>query len=229
MARSNVNHPKLRLANILNRLDLMQATPSPFRLGLTGGIGSGKSTVGQMLMDAGAALIDADAISRSVTAPGGSALAAIAQTFGSEYITAEGALDRDRMRTLVFSDTSAKQRLEAIIHPLVSLATQAQANAAVEAGHKLLVFDVPLLVESGRWRAQLDGVLLVDCEVATQIERVMARSGLSAETVQGIIDAQASRAQRLAAADWVIFNDGLLLEAVRAEVHQIMRDLSCKV
>jgi dephospho-CoA kinase len=207
----------------------MQATHSPFRLGLTGGIGSGKSTVGEMLMDAGAALIDADAISRSVTAPGGSALSAIAQSFGPDFITAEGALDRNRMRALVFSDASAKQRLEAIIHPLVSSATQAQANAAVEAGHKLLVFDVPLLVESGRWRAQLDGVLVVDCEVETQTERVMARSGLSTEAVKGIIHAQASRAQRLAAADWVIFNDGLSLEAVRAEVHQIMRDLSCKV
>jgi dephospho-CoA kinase len=207
----------------------MQANHSFFRLGLTGGIGSGKSTVGQMLVDAGAALVDADAISRSVTAPGGSALSAIAQAFGSDYITAEGALDRDRMRTLVFSDATAKQRLETIIHPLVSLATQAQAKAAVEAGHKLLVFDVPLLVESGRWRSQLDGVLVVDCETATQIKRVVARNGLSTEAVQGIIQAQAPRAQRLAAADWVIFNDGLSLEAVRAEVHQIMRDLSCKV
>jgi dephospho-CoA kinase len=207
----------------------MQVTHSPFRLGLTGGIGSGKSTVGQMLVDAGAALVDADAISRSVTAPGGSALSAIAQAFGSDYITAEGALDRDRMRTLVFSDATAKQRLETIIHPLVSLATQAQAKAAVEAGHKLLVFDVPLLVESGRWRSQLDGVLVVDCETATQIKRVVARNGLSTEAVQGIIQAQAPRAQRLAAADWVIFNEGLSLDAVRAAVHQIMRDLSCKV
>ena len=207
----------------------MQVPLPPFRLGLTGGIGSGKSTVGQMLVDAGGALIDADAIARSVTAPGGAALTAIAQTFGPEYITQDGALDRDRMRTLVFSDASAKQRLEAIIHPLVSSSTQAQAQAAVNAGHKLLVFDVPLLVESGRWRAQLDGVLVVDCEVATQIERVMTRSGLSAETVQRIIDAQATRAQRLSAADWVIFNEGLSLDALKAKVRQIMRDLSCKV
>jgi dephospho-CoA kinase len=207
----------------------MQVPLPPFRLGLTGGIGSGKSTVGQMLVDAGGALIDADAIARSVTAPGAAALTAIAQTFGPEYITQDGALDRDRMRTLVFSDASAKQRLEAIIHPLVSSSTQAQAQAAVNAGHKLLVFDVPLLVESGRWRAQLDGVLVVDCEVATQIERVMTRSGLSAETVQRIIDAQATRAQRLSAADWVIFNEGLSLDALKAKAHQIMRDLSCKV
>jgi dephospho-CoA kinase len=207
----------------------MQTSHLPFRLGLTGGIGSGKSTVGQMLIDAGAALMDADAIARSVTAPGGSAIAAISQIFGADFITAEGALNRDRMRTLVFSDASAKQRLEAIIHPLVSLATQAQTQAAIEAGHKLLVFDVPLLVESGRWRAQLDGVLVVDCEAATQIERVMARSGLTAEAVQSIISAQATRTQRLQAADWVIFNEGLSLDTLKGEVHQIMRDLSCKV
>jgi dephospho-CoA kinase len=207
----------------------MQTSSTPFRLGLTGGIGSGKSTVGQMLVDAGAALIDADAISRSVTAPGGSALSAIAQAFGPDFITTEGALDRDRMRTLVFSDASAKQRLEAIIHPLVSLATKAQAQAATTADHKLLVFDVPLLVESGRWRAQLDGVLVVDCETDTQIKRVMARNGLSQEAVEGIIHAQATRSQRVQAADWVIFNDALSLDDLRAHVHQIMRDLSCKV
>jgi len=226
---SSFSHPKLGLANILNRLDTMQATHSPFRLGLTGGIGSGKSTVGQMLVDAGAALIDADAISRSTTAPGGSALAAICQTFGTEYITAEGALDRDRMRTLVFSDASAKQRLEAIIHPLVAVATHAQANAALQAGQTLLVFDVPLLVESGRWRAQLDGVLVVDCEVATQIERVMTRSGLSEAAVQAIIDAQATRLQRLGAADWVIVNEGISLEILRANVQRIVHLLSFKV
>lgn len=229
MGKPSAIHAKLGLACVLNRLNAMQAPLPPFRLGLTGGIGSGKSTVGQMLVEAGAALIDADAIARSVTAPGGSAITAISQVFGSEFINAEGALDRDRMRSLVFSDASAKQRLEAIIHPLVSLATQSQAQTAVNAGHSLLVFDVPLLVESGRWRAQLDGVLVVDCEVATQIERVKSRSGLSAETVQGIINAQATRAQRLQAADWVIFNEGLPLDALKIQVHQIMRDLSCKV
>lgn len=207
----------------------MHVHPPPFRLGLTGGIGSGKSTVGTMLANAGAAVVDADAIARSVTAPGGCAIAAITESFGPEFISADGALDRDRMRTLVFSDATAKKRLENIIHPLVSLATQAQAQAAVEAGHKVLVFDVPLLVESGRWRAQLDGVLVVDCEVATQVERVRVRNGLSPEAVHAIIQAQATRAQRLSAADWVIFNDGLSLDALQAEAQQIMRDLSCKV
>ena len=207
----------------------MHAPAPPFRLGLTGGIGSGKSTVGAMLANAGAALVDADAISRSVTAPGGSAIAAIAHTFGSAFINTEGALDRDRMRALVFSDATAKKRLENIIHPLVSLATQAQAQAAAAAGHKVLVFDVPLLVESGRWRRQLDGVLVVDCEVATQVERVRVRNGLSPEAVHAIIQAQATRVQRLAAADWVIFNDGLSMNALQAEVDPIMRDLSCKV
>ena len=206
----------------------MHAPAPPFRLGLTGGIGSGKSTVGAMLANAGAALVDADAISRSVTAPGGSAIAAIAQTFGSAFINTEGALDRDRMRALVFSDTSAKKRLEDIIHPLVSLATQAQAQAAADAGHKVLVFDVPLLVESGRWRKQLDGVLVVDCEVATQIERVRMRNGLSPDAVHAIIQTQATRTQRLAAADWVIFNDGMSLNDLHAEAQQIMDVLSCR-
>ena len=204
----------------------MQTSKPPFRLGLTGGIGSGKSTLGAMLANAGAALVDADAISRSVTAPGGSAIEAIHQAFGSEFIDAEGALNRERMRALVFSDVTAKKRLENIIHPLVSLATQAQAKAAAEAGHKVLVFDVPLLVESGRWRSQLDGVLVVDCEVATQVERVRARNGLGPEAVHAIILAQATRAQRLSAADWVIFNDGMSLDDLRAQGQQIMHDLS---
>lgn len=204
----------------------MQTSKPPFRLGLTGGIGSGKSTVGAMLANAGAALVDADAISRSVTAPGGSAIEAINQAFGSEFIDAAGALNRERMRALVFSDVTAKKRLENIIHPLVSLATQAQAKAAAEAGYKVLVFDVPLLVESGRWRSQLDGVLVVDCEIATQVERVMTRNGLSPEAVHAIIQAQATRAQRLAAADWVIFNDELSLDDLHAEAQQIMHDLS---
>ncbi len=129
---------------------------SPLRLGLTGGIGSGKSTVAQMLAARGAAVIDSDAIARSVTAANGPAMPAIAEAFGKEFVTPDGALDRERMRALVFSDPSAKLRLEAIVHPLVGLATQAQAQAAIQAGHALLVFDVPLLVESPRWRKLVD-------------------------------------------------------------------------
>jgi len=137
---------------------------TPLRIGLTGGIGSGKSTVGQMLQARGAALIDADAIARSVTAAHGSAIPAIAQTFGPEFITAEGAMDRDRMRAHVFRHPPAKQALEAIIHPLVMQEAQRQAQEAIAKGHQTLVFDVPLLVESGaRWRTQVDRILVVDC------------------------------------------------------------------
>ena len=200
----------------------MKAQNTPLRIGLTGGIGSGKSTVGQMLQARGAAVIDADAIARQVTAAHGAAMPAIAQTFGHEFITADGALDRERMRAHVFSQPQAKQALEAIIHPLVAQETQRQAQEALAKGHNTLVFDVPLLVESGaRWRTQVDRVLVVDCSEATQIQRVMARNGLSREIVQSIIAAQASRTQKLAAADWVIDNDGISLEALRIEVESL--------
>ena len=193
--------------------------PTPaLRIGLTGGIGSGKSTVAQLLAERGAAVIDADAIARSVTAPHGLAMPEIARVFGAEFIDAQGALDRDRMRAHVFANPSAKKQLEAIIHPLVAQQTQAQAQQAESAGHIALVFDVPLLVESGRWRQQVDQLLVVDCLVETQVQRVIARNGLPRETVAQIIAAQASRAQRLAAADWVIFNDQLSLAQLRAEV-----------
>ena len=195
---------------------------TPLRIGLTGGIGSGKSTVGQMLQERGAALIDADAIARSVTAAHGTAMPAIAQAFGPDFITPDGALDRERMRAHVFSHPEAKQALEAIIHPLVAQETQRQAQQAIANGHHTLVFDVPLLVESGaRWRAQVDRVLVVDCSEETQIQRVMARNGWSRETVQAIIAAQTSRTQKLAAADWVIANEGITLDALRACVQSL--------
>jgi dephospho-CoA kinase len=200
----------------------MTSRPFPLRIGLTGGIGSGKSTVAQMLHARGAAIIDADAIARSVTAPNGAAMPAIAQTFGKDFITTDGALDRERMRAHVFKEPSAKQALEAIIHPLVTQETQRQAQAAIDQGFRTLVFDVPLLVESGtRWRTQVDRVLVVDCAETTQIERVVARNGLSRETIQNIISAQASRAQKLAAADWVIHNEKLTLQTLRDQVAQL--------
>lgn len=200
----------------------MTSRLTPLRIGLTGGIGSGKSTVSQMLQARGAALIDADAIARSVTAAHGSAIPAIAQTFGPEFIIAEGAMDRDRMRAHVFRHPPAKQALEAIIHPLVMQEAQRQAQEAIAKGHQTLVFDVPLLVESGaRWRTQVDRVLVVDCLEETQIQRVMARNGLSREVIQSIISTQATRAQKLAAADWVIHNEGLDLEALEAYVKSL--------
>ncbi len=196
----------------------MATPPTPLRIGLTGGIGSGKSTVANLLHARGAALIDADAISRNLTAANGAAMPAICQTFGADFVNDQGALDRDRMRAHVFAHAQAKQTLEAIIHPLVTLETQRQAQTAITAGQRTLVFDIPLLVESRRWRAQVDRVLVVDCLVETQIQRVMARDPLSRDVVEKIIAAQASRAQRLAAADWVIYNDHISHEALRTLV-----------
>lgn len=200
-------------------------TPHISRIGLTGGIGSGKSTVAGMLAAKGAAVIDADAISRSLTAPGGRAMAAIAQVFGPEMVDAQGAMDRQAMREAVFQNPQAKQQLEAIIHPLVSQITAEQAQAAVQSGVRVLVFDVPLLVESGeRWRQQVDQVIVVDCDAQTQQQRVMVRSGLAAEEIDRIIALQASRAQRLACADRVIYNQGLTLAELEAQVAQLAAD-----
>ena len=194
------------------------------RIGLTGGIGSGKSTVAAMLVEQGAALIDADAISRACTAAGGAALPAIAREFGPQLIAADGALDRAAMRELVFRDPGARQRLEAIVHPLVGAETERQARQALAQGRRLLVFDVPLLVESiERWRQRVDRILVVDCEPETQIARVMARNQLPRAQVEQILAAQASRAQRLAVADAVIFNGAdVTLQALRAQVRQLV-------
>ena len=192
-----------------------------WRIGLTGGIGSGKSTVASMLADLGAAVIDADAISRSLTAAGGRAIPEIRRIFGDEMVGTDGAMDRQAMRSKVFTDPQARQQLEAIIHPLVAQITREEAELALQEGQHCLVHDVPLLVESGaRWRAQVDRVLVVDCEAATQRERVMARSGLSPQEVDCIIAQQASRKQRLACADLVVFNQGLSLEELRQQVRQ---------
>ena len=194
-------------------------------LGLTGGIGSGKSTVAQMLVGQGATLIDADAISRATTAAGGSAIAQITAHFGRDAINAQGGMNRDVMRQLVFAEPNVKRQLEAIIHPLVGAEAALQAEAARQAGSALAVFDIPLLVEAQRWRQQLDKVLVVDCEKATQITRVVAREnsthGWTREAVEKVIAQQVTRAQRLAAADLVIYNDGLTLDELAAQVGQI--------
>jgi dephospho-CoA kinase len=190
------------------------------RLGLTGGIGSGKSTVAQMLHALGAQVVDADAIARQVTAAHGTAIESIRTAFGPAFVTPDGAMDRDRMRALAFTDPDAKKRLEAIVHPLVGQGIEAQYQAAQAAGARCVVFDIPLLVESGHWRSRLDKVLVVDCLESTQITRVMARSPLTQATVRQIIQAQASRAQRLAVADSVIFNDGLTLAQLEQEVQK---------
>ena len=190
------------------------------RLGLTGGIGSGKSTVLQMFADLGATAIDADAISRSVTAPGGAAIFEIARQFGPRFIDADRALDRMVMREHVYADPAARQKLEAIIHPLVASESARQVQAALDGGSRCLVFDIPLLVESGRWRQQVDEIAVVDCSVQTQIDRVMARSGLTRQQVEAIIAAQTPRLVRLAAADIVVCNEGITLAQLRGEVAQ---------
>ena len=198
-------------------------TRQPVRLGLTGGIGSGKSTVAAFLAQAGAAVMDADAISRTLTQAGGLAIPAILAEFGETLITPDGAMNRDAMRALVFSNPLTKRQLEAIIHPLVAQALQAQTQAAMEAGKHCLVFDVPLLVESGeRWRRQVDWVCVVDCQTETQIQRVMARNSLVRPEIEAIMAQQASRAQRLAHADVVIYNDGLDLDQLQTAVHDML-------
>lgn len=197
------------------------APPHPVKLGVTGGIGSGKSTVATMLKHCGAALIDADEIARSVTAAGGAALSALRSAFGADFIGADGALDRARMRALVFADATAKQRLEAIIHPLVGAEIAHAAAQAHHAGHRLIVFDIPLLTESPRWARQLDAVLVVDCREQTQIDRVQTRSGLTGDAIRAIMATQSSRTTRRAAADFVVYNDGLALSDLQTKARQI--------
>jgi dephospho-CoA kinase len=200
-------------------------THRTWRIGLTGGIGSGKSTVAGFLARRGAAIIDADAISRSLTAPGGRAMPAIARNFGDEMLSPDGAMNRQAMRERIFRDPQAKRLLEQIVHPLVSQITAEQAQAAIQSGHRVLVFDVPLLVESGeRWRKQVNRVMVVDCDVETQKQRVMARSGLSAEEVERIVALQASRAQRLACADLVVVNQDLSFDDLDLLIGQVAAD-----
>lgn len=198
-------------------------SPSSLHIGLTGGIGSGKSTVGQMLVRLGAKLIDTDAISRSLTGPGGRALPYVIERFGPHLIDADGAMDRAQMRTLVFHDPSARLALEAILHPLIHEETEAQAAQAAPA--QPVVFDVPLLVEAGlRWRNRVHRIVVVDCPVDVQIQRVMARSGWTREMVERVIAQQASRAARLAMADDVIVNHELSLEALADVVQRLWND-----
>jgi dephospho-CoA kinase len=179
--------------------------PPAFAVGLTGGIGCGKTTVANGFAALGATLVDTDEIAHALTAPGGAAMAALIDEFGPAFATADGALDRARMRELVFSDSAAKQRLEAILHPRIRDA--ALAAAAIATG-SYVIYVVPLLIESGTWRARVARVLAIDCPEEVQVERVMARNGLTEEQVRAIMATQVTRAERLAAADDVITNEG---------------------
>jgi dephospho-CoA kinase len=176
-----------------------------FSVGLTGGIGSGKTFVATLFAERGAAVVDTDEIAHRITAPGGEAIAAIRDQFGDEYVTAEGALDRGRMRALVFSRPEEKKRLEAIVHPLIRLEAERRASSA---GKDYVIFVVPLLIESPVWRQRVSRVLVVDCPEQLQVERVMKRSGLSEQQVRAIMKTQVARETRLAAADDVIVNEG---------------------
>jgi dephospho-CoA kinase len=184
------------------------------RFGLTGGIGSGKTTVAARLAALGACVVDTDAIARELTAAGGAAIGALRAAFGAQAIGADGALERAHIRALVFQDPGARSRLEAVLHPLIGAEAERRADAAAQP----VVYDVPLLAESAHWRARVQRVLVVDCSEATQVERVVQRSGWSADEVHRVIAQQASRARRRAIADAVIHNDGLALAALHAEV-----------
>jgi dephospho-CoA kinase len=173
-------------------------------IGLTGGIGCGKTTVADLFAARGATIIDTDQIAHALTAPHGAAMPALLAEFGPDFATPEGALDRARMRTLVFADPGARARLEAILHPRIRDAT---AGAALLATGPYTIFVVPLLIESGTWRERVARVLAIDCAEATQVARVMARNQLPETQVRAIMAAQVTRAERLAAADDVIVND----------------------
>jgi dephospho-CoA kinase len=190
------------------------------RIGLTGGIGSGKSTVAAAFVRRGAALVDTDAIARALTQAGGAAMPAIRADFGAAVIAADGALDRAAMRALVFADAAARRRLEAILHPLIGEQARREADAAP---NDAIVFDVPLLAESSAWRMRVHRVLVVDCTVATQIERVCARPGWTRELAAQVVATQATRASRRAVADAVIHNDGLALDALDAAVNTLLQ------
>jgi dephospho-CoA kinase len=198
------------------------AAPRAPTIGLTGGIGSGKSTVGRALAALGAHLVDTDAIAHRLTAAGGAALPAIAEAFGEPMLDAHGALDRARMRAIVFAQPAARLRLESILHPMIGEQTRQEAAAA--APGQVVVFDVPLLAESERWRQRVDRVLVVDCDEALQVQRVRSRNGWSEAQVLQIIGQQASRQRRRSIADAVIVNGQLSLEELDAEIMRLWRD-----
>lgn len=182
-----------------------------FSVGLTGGVGSGKSTIAAILARLGAGIVDADGISHELTEAGGAAIEPLRTAFGAEAIAPDGSLDRTRMRRRVFSDPAVRAQLEALLHPMIRDAMRERAAAIAGGGCPYVVFVVPLLVETGNWRSQVDRVLLIDCTEATQIERVVARA-IDEEAARAIIASQASRHQRLAVADDVLMNEAPLTE-----------------
>ena len=219
---SNLHSDQFELSDLKGQILLV---------GLTGGIGSGKTAVSDLLGQLGAGVIDTDFISHQITAPNGKAIPAIRQEFGPEFIKADGALDRPKMRTLVFAQPEARKTLEAITHPLIRQETVNQAVELSRAGAPYLVFAVPLLVESKSWQNLVDYLVVVDCPEEVQIERVMHRNKLSREEVEKILDAQTSRKERLACANAVIENQGSLdqldsqVRQLNQKILQIQKDL----
>ncbi len=199
-----------------------EATAAPLRIGLTGGIGSGKSTAAAALVAQGATLIDTDAIARELTRAQGAAIAPLRAAFGPSVLTPEGALDRVAMRELAFADADARAQLEAILHPMIGARALTLANAAKHA--ECIVFDVPLLAESSPWRARVHRVLVIDCESATQVARVAARPGWTREAAERVVAAQISRAARRVIADAVIDNDSISIDAFRHQVAAVYSD-----
>jgi dephospho-CoA kinase len=188
-----------------------------FTVGLTGGIGCGKTTVADLFAARGAAVIDTDQIAHALTAPQGTAMPALLAEFGADYATPDGAMDRAKMRALVFADPGARARLEGILHPKIREAT---AAAALVATGPYVMFVVPLLIESGTWRERVARVLAIDCPEEVQVARVMARNNLPEAQVRAIMAAQVTRAQRQAAADDIILNDDGL-EALLPQVERL--------
>lgn len=198
----------------------MSKAERPYCIGLTGGIGSGKSTVAEMFAALDVPVIDTDTISRELTQAGGAAMPAISAEFGSELIEPSGAMDRVRMRMRILSDAHARERLEGILHPMIRAEARRRLEALPASGYALLV--VPLLVESGSYRDMIDRVLVVDCDEAMQLTRTCGRDGRSEAEVSGIMSLQATRRARLDQADDVLNNAGDLavLRASVAELHR---------
>jgi len=191
-------------------------------VGLTGGIGSGKTVVSDLLAGYGAGIIDTDKISHQITAPGGKAIPLITKAFGADFIDPQGALNRPKMRAVVFEDPSARQVLEQITHPLIQAETAKQALELAKSGVPYLVFVVPLLIESGFWIKLIDYLVVVDCTEESQIQRVMHRNNMARSDVENILKAQTSRNARLTTANAVIENHGSLDELKPAvlKLHQ---------
>ncbi len=196
---------------------------TPLVVGLTGGIGCGKSAAADMFGDLGAAIIDADAIAHELTGPAGVAMAAIRAAFGPDIVTFEGALDRSAMRQLVFSDATARARLEAILHPMIREESENRSRKALQDGAPYLMLVIPLLLESGDPRSRVNRILVVDCPEETQIERVISRSRLAEPEIRRIMTTQATREQRLNIADDIIDNAGDL-DALKPQVAALHRD-----